>query len=445
MNPWPGVIRRTVLFLLIGAVLGGFIGQLFAGLFVATAALLAWHLLHLYRLERWLNRRASLRGGGLVELPSPDSIWSEIFGHILTLKQRSRKRKRKFTRLLKQFKHASAAVPSAVVVLDANHEVEWCNAAATALLGLHSPQDIGQPIIALVRNPALVEYLNAENPEFTQVEFPSPVNHEIYVSVSVSPYGKKQLLLMATDVSRLHRLEQTRQDFVANVSHELRTPLTVVGGYLETLLDTCEDSLWRQPLLSMQQQAARMLTIIEDLLLLSRLETASGEPQRRPVPMPELLESVVEDAEALSAEQAHRFELSAEPDLWLLGADQELRSAVSNLVFNAVRYSPPGSLIRVCWWQDETGPVLAVEDQGEGIPEQHIPRLTERFYRVDRSRSRSKGSGSGLGLAIVKHVLQRHEAELRVQSQLGVGSVFACRFPPERAISRTVPKWLDMA
>jgi len=250
---------------------------------------------------------------------------------------------------------------------------------------------------------------------------------------------------MATDISRLHRLEQTRQDFVANVSHELRTPLTVVSGYLETLLDACEDSPWRQPLVSMQQQATRMLTIIEDLLLLSRLETTPEEGQRRPVPMPDLLESVVEDAEALSAEQAHRFELRADPDLWLLGVDQELRSAASNLVFNAVRYSPAGSLIQVRWTQADSGLLLEVEDRGEGIPAQHIPRLTERFYRVDRSRSRSRGSGSGLGLAIVKHVLQRHEAELQVHSELGVGSVFACCFPAARAVSRTVQKRQYMA
>lgn len=443
MNPWPGVIRRTLLMLAIGGVLGGLVGQLFAGLFLVTLGLLGWHLLHLHRLERWLARQARHRSG--VELPSPDSVWSEVFGQVLNLKQRNRKRKRKLTRLFKQFKHATAAVPSAVVVLSPGHEVTWCNAAAHCLLGLHSPQDIGQPITALVRNPALVDFLSSANPEQSQVEFPSPVDPEIYVSVAVSPYGKKQLLLMATDVSRLHRLEQTRQDFVANVSHELRTPLTVISGYLETLLDTGGDSPWQRPLLSMQLQSRRMLTIIEDLLLLSRLETAPDEQHRRPVPMADLLESVAEDGQALSGELAHDFTLELDQALWLLGSQQEIRSAASNLVFNAVRYSYPGSVVQIRWFSDGGRPVLEVWDQGEGIPAAHIPRLTERFYRVDRSRSRAMDTGSGLGLAIVKHVLQRHEGELLIRSELGVGSVFVCQFPVERAAARDVQKRADLA
>lgn len=444
MNPWPLVLRRTLLIMAAGGLLGGFLGHVLMGLLLASTGLLGWHLLHLYRLERWLNRRVAFRGGS-VELPSPDSIWSEIFGHILTLKQRSRKRKRKLTRLLKQFKHASAAVPSAVVILSANHEVQWCNAAATDLLGLQASQDMGQPLTVLVRNPALRDYLNSRDPEHHQVEFPSPVNAETYVSITLSPYGKKQHLLMATDVSRLHRLEQTRQDFVANVSHELRTPLTVINGYLETLLDTCGIGVWQQPLVSMQQQATRMLTIIEDLLLLSRLESTPGVQQQAPVPLPDLLDSVVEDGKTLSADLNHQFELEVDRQLWLLGSHQELRSALSNLVFNAVRYSTPGTPIRIRWSRQPEGLVLEVIDRGEGIPAQHIPRLTERFYRVDRSRSRATATGSGLGLAIVKHVLQRHDGELRIRSVLGEGSTFACHFAAERGVPPAVQKHAYMA
>jgi two-component system phosphate regulon sensor histidine kinase PhoR len=231
-----------------------------------------------------------------------------------------------------------------------------------------------------------------------------------------------------------------RQDFVSNVSHELRTPLTVIGGYLETLLDSddpCAER-WHQPLQRMHQQSNRMLHIIEDLMMLSRLETQSGQ-QLKPitVAVPSMLDAIIEDALALSGEKNHQIKMEADPNLWMQGFPQELRSAFSNLVFNAVRYTPDRGHIWVRWFADDHGVHLEVEDNGEGIAPHHIHRLTERFYRVDRGRQRERG-GTGLGLAIVKHVMNHHQGRLRISSQLGVGSTFTCDFPLALRVHRGV-------
>ncbi|HOW63165.1 MAG TPA: phosphate regulon sensor histidine kinase PhoR, partial [Candidatus Contendobacter sp.] len=260
----------------------------------------------------------------------------------------------------------------------------------------------------------------------------------LLLGARIVPYGKKQRLLLATDISQLRRLEQMRRDFVANVSHELRTPLTVISGYLETLLDSENPALeaWRQPLHRMQEQSRRMLHIIEDLLLLARLEARKEPLPRKPVNVPALLADIADDALALSGDQNHQIEVSADPDLWILGCEKDLRSAFANLAFNAVRYTPAGGRIALRWFADASGAHLTVEDNGEGIAPQHIPRLTERFYRINRDRSRGSG-GTGLGLSIVKHVLNHHGGQLRIASELGVGSVFTCDFPAEARVEPT--------
>ncbi|HRW65830.1 MAG TPA: ATP-binding protein, partial [Candidatus Competibacter sp.] len=230
-----------------------------------------------------------------------------------------------------------------------------------------------------------------------------------------------------------------RRDFVANVSHELRTPLTVISGYLETLLDSESPALtaWRQPLSGMQQQSRRMLHIVEDLLMLARLETQRERSPRKPVAVPTLLADIAGDAIALSGEQGHQIKVDADSALWLLGCEKELRSAFSNLAFNAVRHTPAGGRIEIRWFTDASGLHLVVADNGEGIAPQHLPRLTERFYRVNRDRSRGSG-GTGLGLSIVKHVLHNHGGQLRITSELGVGSVFTCDFPGELRVEPAI-------
>jgi len=238
-------------------------------------------------------------------------------------------------------------------------------------------------------------------------------------------------LMLVRDVTRIHQLEQMRKDFVANVSHELRTPLTVICGYLETLLDNVEEvnPRWSRALQQMQQQGSRMQTLLNDLLLLAKLEATDYPSDNHPVAVQGLLQTIKNDAQALSGERGQIITLEADPSVLLKGSEGELRSAFSNLVFNAVKYTQDKGTIRIRWWADHQGAHLSVQDSGIGIDSKHLPRLTERFYRVDSSRNSNTG-GTGLGLAIVKHVLLRHRARLEISSVLGHGSTFTCHFAP---------------
>ena len=434
MSPlWQKLLRRLALAFLAAAVVGALTHQLLLALLLAAVASLAWHLRRLYQLDRWLS------GDRDANPPAVGLVWDGIAAHIARLRRQSRKRKRKLSKLLRQVQQATAALPDAAVVLGEDDRVLWCNGAAHHLLGLSPARDIGLPVANLLRHPDFVAFLNqrrrgepVEPRQRDQVEFPAPVDDGRLLSARIVPYGKKQRLLLATDISRVRRLEQVRRDFVANVSHELRTPLTVISGYLETLLDSDSPALehWRQPLHGMQQQSRRMLHIVEDLLLLARLESRRERAPLKPVNVPAILSAIVDDAITLSDEHGHQIEINADLELWISGSEKELHSAFSNLVFNAVRYTPANGRIVIRWFADAEGIHLAVEDNGEGIAPHHIPRLTERFYRINRDRSRGSG-GTGLGLSIVKHVLNHHGGQLRISSELGTGSVFTCDFPQE--------------
>ncbi len=430
MPSWLALWRRLALLFVGAALLGWLADRLTLALLLAALGGLAWQLGQLYRLDRWL------RGDRDASPPRLGGVWDSVATHLARLRRQSRKRKRKLSKLFQQVQRATAALPDAAVVLGEDDRIVWCNGAAQRLLGL-SPRDVGRPIIHLVRYPGFVTFLTQRRLG-DGVEFPSPVDDALLLGARLVPYGKKQRLLLATDVSQLRRLEQMRRDFVANVSHELRTPLTVISGYLETLLDSDDPALeaWRQPLHRMQEQSRRMLHIIEDLLLLARLEARKEPSPRQPVNVPALLADIADDALALSGEQNHRIEVAADPALWILGCEKELRSAFANLAFNAVRYTSAGGRIALRWFADANGVHLTVEDNGEGIAPQHLPRLTERFYRVNRDRSRGSG-GTGLGLSIVKHVLNHHGGQLRIASELGVGSVFTCDFPVESRVEST--------
>ncbi|MDX1606492.1 MAG: phosphate regulon sensor histidine kinase PhoR [Candidatus Competibacterales bacterium] len=419
-------------------VLGLVLGRPWLLLWIATLGCLGWQLLHFYWLERWL--------GSDLKAPPPqalDGYWRGVYYRILRLRRRSRKRKRKLSRTLHNFQQGVRALPDAVVVLDrGDHRVSWCNPAAERLLELDPQRDRGLLITSLVRHPDFIAYL--DRPDEQGVRFAAPAGPDQRLRARLLPYTKKQDLLWVSDVSQSHRLEQVRRDFVANASHELRTPLTVISGYLETLQGSLEveRSPWHPPLTSMRQQVERMLAIVRDLLLLSRLESPDEPLRRLPVAVPALLEEIVADARSLSGERDHEIVLEADPVLWLSGAERELRSAFANLVVNAVVHTTPGTRIEVRWYRDEQGLHLAVEDEGEGIPAQHLPRLSERFYRVDRSRGRGRG-GTGLGLAIVKHVLQRHGGQLRIDSIVGEGSRFICDFPSALRAAPPPPRLID--
>ncbi len=424
---WSGELWRLALIigaaLLIGAPLG--LAWTLAG--AALVAYLIWHLRNLYRLERWLRDSHSIHP------PDAAGIWGEVFHLLYRGQQRNRKRKRRLAGILNRFQQATTALPDATVVLGENDEIEWFNSAAKSLLGLNTASDVGQRIDNLLRNPRFIALLDGGD-DNARVQMASPVDPTLTLQLRIVPYGRKQRLLIARDISRQLRVEQTQRDFVANVSHELRTPLTVISGYLETLseIDAEGGGQWRRELELMSQQGERMRQIVEDLLLLSRLESGAG-PVREEVAVAPMVETIAAALRLLCEENGQSLELELDDDLRLYGAERELYSAFFNLATNAHRYTPKGGRITLSWYRDEDGAHFEVRDSGVGIPPEHIPRLTERFYRIDVGRSREAG-GTGLGLAIVKQVLNRHRAQLYIESTPGQGSLFSCDFPPENVI-----------
>ncbi len=428
-NPWSAELRRLLILLLLALLLGLPFGQVELFLLLGVAGYLVWHLRNLHRLYAWLQ------DGHSFHPPEASGIWGDVFNLIYRSQLRNRKRKKRLTGLIKRFQEATAAMPDATVILDADGGIEWFNGAAQPLLGLQPGRDVGQRILNLIRNPEFRRFLSHGSPN-EPIRLSSPVDEHTILNFRVVPYGKDRRLLIARDVSQQQRLEQMRRDFVANVSHELRTPLTVVGGFLETLLDESEEypAHLARSLTLMDQQAGRMRQIVEDLLLLSRLESGTHRSQREAIAVTAMLKMVAEGVEPLAAGKKQQLHFECDEVLWIYGAEKELYSAFSNLVTNAVRYTPEGGDITVRWYRDEHGAHFEVQDTGPGIAPQHIPRLTERFYRVDVGRSRESG-GTGLGLAIVKHVLNRHDANLRISSVINRGSTFSCDFPNELIVA----------
>ena len=364
------------------------------------------------------------------------------------LEQRERERrqsrvgKRRLVGMLRAYRALADALPDAVIVAERDSQrITWFNAAANRLLGLHYPEDVDAPLGERLQPLPIARWLASGRMAEPLADIASPLDPSMRLSLRLVPYSEDLWLLIARDVSRLTRLEEMRRDFVANVSHELRTPLTVVHGYLEMLddirLDPADQPEWAPMLAEMQRQSQRMTQLVEDLLTLSRLEAREALDEEQ-VSMVSMLSTLRREAEALSqGRHTVTVEDHAGIDLW--GSTRELHSAFSNLVSNAVRYTPAGGSIAIRLARgDDGGAVLSVRDSGYGIPATHLPRLTERFYRVSTSRSRESG-GTGLGLAIVKHVLGLHQARLQIDSEVGQGSVFAGVFGPERVLHRGEP------
>lgn len=425
---WRGALfRRLLLLLVVCLLVGQLSGQYAWALAVGLGGYLFWSQRQLVRLYGWLKRARP------DELPPESSgLWGEVFDGIYDLQKRNQRARGRLQAVIDRVQESTAALQDAVVMLDAQGNLEWWNRAAETLLGLKRNQDGGQQITNLIRHPRFQEYFRQDS-YAEPLELASPIDDHIRLQYQVTLYGNGEHLMLVRDVTRVHQLEQMRKDFVANVSHELRTPLTVITGYLETLLDNVEaiNPRWSRALQQMQQQGTRMQNLLNDLLLLARLEASDHPAASKPVAVEPLLQSILADAQALSAGNAHRISLEADPALRLKGSESELRSAFSNLVFNAVKYTPAGGRIHIRWWADARGAHLAVEDDGPGIEAKHVPRLTERFYRVDASRSANTG-GTGLGLAIVKHVLIHHRGKLQIHSTPGKGSTFTCHFPAEQ-------------
>lgn len=424
------VLQRLLLLLALSFVLGLVTGEYSWSLVATLTLYIAFLLRQMLRLRTWLQNFQDN------DFPPPESsgLWGDIFDRLYQLQRHEQRVRTRLQAIINRVQESTAALKDAVVFIDVNANLEWGNAAASQLMGLQLPQDLGQPVTNLVRHPALKDYLDKGRYD-TPLDIPSPCNDQLQLQITMTRYGEGEQLMLVRDITHLHLLEQMRKDFVANVSHELRTPLTVISGYLETLLDHAEDvnPRWQKPLQRMDQQADRMMNLLEDLLLLTKLETTSYPAHNRPVSINQMLQSIKMDAQALSGDKQHHITLEADPSLRLKGSEPELRSAFSNLVFNAIKYTQPGGTIQICWWGNHLGGHLMVRDNGPGIDSCHLPRLTERFYRVDSSRASNTG-GTGLGLAIVKHVLLRHRGRLDIQSCLGKGSIFTCHFSPHQLV-----------
>lgn len=380
---------------------------------IALLAYLAWNLYNLDRLIRWLHNPSK-------NVPESSGVWDGVYYQLYQLYMRQRKARRKLSSILSRFQKSTKALPLPTIVLNQYDEIEWFNPAAKQMFKLRTGHDIGQPVVNLIRQPRFAAYLKAK-------KFKKPIELDIgtqQVIVSVTAYGNGQNLLIARDITQRMQLDSMRRDFIANASHELRTPITVIAGFIEMLLEQADDSN-RMPLEKVQQQTERMQRILTELLALAKLEAEDYIEHPEPVDVRELLEEIYADVITLD-EGKHNIELEAESAI-LEGNREELRMAFSNLVTNAIRYTPDKGKIRIYTQLDAHDLCVAVEDEGIGIAYEHIPRLTERFYRVDPGRSRDQG-GTGLGLAIVKHVLDRHRGILVVNSTPGSGSIFKCCF-----------------
>ncbi|MDP1667200.1 MAG: phosphate regulon sensor histidine kinase PhoR [Methylobacter sp.] len=424
MDVWQKELVTALLLFLAVSIVGGMTGLFMPLALLLTLGILMRQLFQINRFEKWI------RTGGRAKYPKTTGIWEEIYYHVYRIKKNEKKRKKKLGKMVDQFRQSTEALPDAAVVLGANDEIEWANKAAREVFGLQQ-SDKGQRIPNLIRFPEFIRYLKSGNYN-EAVILPSPVNHRITLAVRIITYGAGLRLLLAQDVTQLKKMERMRKDFVANVSHELRTPLTVLKGYLETLqdMDDGESPLLTTSFQQMQGQTERMQHLVDDLLLLTRLETQQKKTEC--VNIPVLLIQICKEAETLNGSDPARIKLSLETDAHIVGEEQELRSAFTNLLGNALKYSPDDSVVKVRWYRSNGSIVLDVEDQGEGIAATDIPRVTERFYRSEVKRVKKVG-GTGLGLAIVKHVLMRHDAKLNIVSELGKGSCFSCHFPAKRA------------
>ena len=411
----------------------------------ATAALLVFsiglllylasHILWLHKLHLWFKNPV------LKEIPEGSGAWEDVFVALLQYERNNLSNQAQLSSALERFNLTANAIPDGLVILSPSNEIEWCTLNAEKQLGLDLNSDKNLPIVNLLRDSHFIAYLYGEAYD-EPFKLKSWRNPDVTLEIQLIPFANQQKLLICRDMTQLEKVDAMRRDFIANVSHELRTPLTVVGGFLETLSDmegAVPDAL-KTYFGMMQEQTGRMRRIIEDLLTLSTIESSSDAPDDIEIDMSHLLKALQNDALGLSQslyKTKHKIHLDVDPTLNLSGAQEELHSAFSNLVSNAIRYTPKGGEIFISWHLINEHPVFSVRDTGIGIEQQHIDRLTERFYRVDRGRSRETG-GTGLGLSIVKHILIRHQAKLEISSEIGVGSTFSVVFPKARIMHKQV-------
>lgn len=404
---------------------GLLIGELAWSLAIGLFFYLIWTIRQVTRLHRWLYQQKEDS-----TVPESHGLWGDLFDGLYQIQHQNRLTQESLRSMISRVQLSTNALKEAVVMTDSEGAMDWWNESACKILGFKRDSDRGQLITNLLRDPSFKRYFESKNYD-EPLELRSPLNKSVTLQIHITLFGKDDRLVFAQDITRVQRLEQMRRDFVSNVSHDMRTPLTVIRGYIETFQDSDDTpKKWRRALSSMQQQTKRMEGLISDLILLAKYETEGLVDNAASIDIGQVLQEVYRDARAYSADRKHNISLEFEASAPCLftGDSKQLYSAFSNLVFNAVKYTPAGGHININWWLDEDGAHFSVRDTGEGFDSVHIPHLTERFYRTDPSRDNASG-GSGLGLAIVKHVLINHNAELEIHSEVGIGSEFICHFP----------------
>ena len=425
---WFKTFFRVVGYLLVVALCGVYFSEVKLALFLGALLLLAKAYWNLHQLNLWLwhsKKNSPPKVGG---------IWEHIYDGIYSLQKRNRARRKELGKIVRRFREGSEALPDAAVVVDASAAILWCNRLARIELGLRWPEDKGRRIYNFIRHPRFIQFY--QNGLYDQpIEIPSPVNPHKILEYRIMPYGDRNLMVLIRDVTQLSLIEKMRKDFVANVSHELRTPLTVINGYLEMLPEATDikPEFVDKAFTEMRAQSTRMQSLIEELLVLSRIESSKERVHKKIVNVPQMLAMIKLEADVLNKQKGHEIIMQLDPTLRVYGIETELRSAFSNLIFNAIHYTPDQGKIEIEWQRVEEHVRFVVRDNGEGIEAKHLPRLTERFYRVDKARSRKTG-GSGLGLSIVKHVLNHHYSQLEISSKLGQGSEFSFEFPQELSL-----------
>jgi|TARA_B110000116_G_scaffold263656_1_gene270436 two-component system phosphate regulon sensor histidine kinase PhoR len=416
-------LKRVLVFAVTGIFFGFINGYMSWTLIAACAVYISGLLWQIRRLDLWLAKPNK-------QPPDASGIWGTIFDNIYRLQKKQRKEKRELKTVINRVQETTAALRDGVILIDSHGNIDWWNRAANGLLGFQSA-DQGHALINYLRHPQFIDYFESGDYKIP-LDLPSPRFQGKQLQFQITAFGRRERLVVVRDITQIHQLENMRRDFVANVSHELRTPLTVIRGYLETLADSHDmPGQWQKPFSQMLSQSERMGQLVEDLISLSQLESKSSQQPQLAVGLVALLQSVRLDALELSGSKQQQIIIHGVTEVAIAGCEKSLRSAFSNLIFNAVKYTPSNSRIDLTLQKDEMGIHVSVQDNGAGFDSKHIPRLTERFYRVDDHRNSSTG-GTGLGLAIVKHALLRHDAELKIESQLGQGSCFSCHFPLTR-------------
>lgn len=423
-------LRLLAFLLLIAACVGIGLGYFWICIFSAFLIFFTLQLRSLYLVNEWISNRP------YDVPPNLHGIWGALLFNVYRAQRQERIVQAEMVGLIDRAQSSLVALAEAVVLIDELQQIEWWNPAAEKLLGIQT-LDRGRNILTILRQPSFIEYFNHIDQAPDGLKMKSSAFEDHYVQVKMTRFGGESRLLVAYDVTRMHNLEQMRKDFVDNISHELRTPLTVLSGYIETFLDQEDlNPPWKRAFDQMQAQNKRMNALVNDLLLLSRLESNKQIAKNQIIEMPSLMNQLFDDAQAYNVDYHHTLNLDIDSHCDLIGSDMELASAFSNLITNAIKYTPKGGTITMGWHDDGEQGIFTVQDTGIGIDPKHLPRLTERFYRVDSARSRQTG-GTGLGLAIVKHVLMQHGAYLEIESKENQGSIFKAIFPKERLYQMT--------